>query len=194
MDCYRVYTVFESTHIVSTILEYFDYPYILTIGCAVIRISTCIWWRWMYLTWWPLLHLPLEQHCNTCSIPFFWLSDFPLFWCFSFSSLPIQFSVSSKQCFSISFGTHTLSHIIMHQQNSVNLRFCDTDDPTIIYSNPGKLCHTCPVTLTIQRPYTGIQENFVTHFPWHWRSNDHMWRFRKTLSHIFRDTDDSTTI
>ena len=59
----------------------------------------------------------------------------------------------------------------MHLQNSVNLHFHVTDDPTIIYGNSGKLCHTC-LALTIQQPYLAIQENFIiTHFPWHWRSN-----------------------
>ena len=31
-------------------------------------------------------------------------------------------------------------------------------------------------------------------FPRHWRSNDHIWQFRKILSHLSRDTDDPTTI
>ena len=36
--------------------------------------------------------------------------------------------------------------------------------------------------------------NFDTCFQWHWRSNDHIWPFRKTLLHAVRDTDDPTTI
>ena len=33
-----------------------------------------------------------------------------------------------------------------------------------------------------------------TLFSWHWRSNKHIWQFRKTSSHSFRDTDDPTNI
>ena len=50
------------------------------------------------------------------------------------------------------------------------------------------------VTMTIQRPYMALQENFVTFFPRHWRSNNHIWHFRKTLSHVIRDTDNPTTV
>ena len=53
-----LYTIFTSIHS--------DYcnrviwsPYILVIGCAVIGISMCILWRWMYPTWWPLIPLEL---------------------------------------------------------------------------------------------------------------------------------------
>ena len=69
-----------------------------------------------------------------------------------------------------------------------------TDDPTNIYGNSGKLRHILSATLTIQRTYMAIRENFVTFFPLHWRSNEHIWQFGKTSSHSFRDTDDPTNI
>ena len=53
--------------------------------------------------------------------------------------------------------------------------FHDTNDPTTIYGDSGKLCHIVFVTLTIQRPYMATQENFVALFSWYWRSNDHIW-------------------
>ena len=37
----------------------------------------------------------------------------------------------------------------------------DTDNPTTIYGDLGKLRHIVFVTLTIQRPYMATQENFV---------------------------------
>ena len=40
----------------------------------------------------------------------------------------------------------------------------------------------------------GIQENFVTYFLQHLQSNNHIWLFRKKLSHAFCDTDNPTTI
>ena len=61
-------------------------------------------------------------------------------------------------------------------------------------SNSKKLCNMLSVTLMIQRPYMAIQENLVACFPWHWRSNNHIWPFRKTSSHAFRETDDPTTV
>ena len=72
--------------------------------------------------------------------------------------------------------------------------FRDTDDPTNIYGNSGKLRHILSATLTIQRTYMAIRENFVTSFPRHWRSNEHIWQFGKTSSHSFCDTDDPTSI
>ena len=63
-----------------------------------------------------------------------------------------------------------------------------------IYGTSGKLCHILSTTLTIQWPYLALQGNFVACCPWHWRSNDHIWHFRKTLSHSFLNTDDPKTI
>ena len=49
-------------------------------------------------------------------------------------------------------------------QKTLSHCFRDTDHPTTIYGNSGKLCHIVFVTLTIQRPYMATQENFVTLF------------------------------
>ena len=102
-------------------------------------------------------------------------SYFPLFWCFSFPSVTsIEFSTAPetapKQC----FLSRTPS-IVYHAtwQKLRNLR------------------RTVSVTLTVLR---AIQENFVTYFLQHWRSNDHIWQFRKTSSDAFCDTDDPTTV
>ena len=48
----------------------------------------------------------------------------------------------------------TLSHVLR-----------DSDDPTTVYSTPGKIRHIVSVTLTIQQIHMALQENVITFFP-----------------------------
>ena len=74
------------------------------------------------------------------------------------------------------FPWHWLSNDrIWHSRKTSSNSFRDTDDPTTVYGTPGKLRHILSTTLTIQRPYMALQENFVACYSWHWRSNDRIW-------------------
>ena len=104
-------------------------------------------------------------------------SHFPLFYRFSFPLQSIAFSTAPQKCFSVPRAIH--SHSVISARGStqgtvidqrpymVTYCFRDTDDPTNIYGNSGKLRHILSATLTIQRTYMAIRENFVKFFPQH---------------------------
>ena len=90
-------------------------------------------------------------------------SHFPLFWCFSF---PFLVDSALYDALALILCPSNYPFVVYQCTCSTQEIYAglirDTDNPTTIYGDLGKLRHIVFVTLTTQRPYMANQENFVT--------------------------------